>query len=48
MKTETITVKIDVVKTVKALSREAFASIPRPKRIDDKRKRKPRYGWRAE
>lgn len=46
MKTETIVVKLDVVKIVKTTSREAIKSIPRPQRIEDKRKRKPRYGWK--
>jgi hypothetical protein len=44
MKTETITVKFDKVKLVKATSRNTFqGSVPRPKRIGDKRKRQPKY-----
>lgn len=44
MKKQTITVKVDRVALVKATSRNAFAgAVPRAKRINDKRKRDPKY-----
>jgi hypothetical protein len=51
MKTQTITVRFDRVALVKATSRNKFRdSVPRPQRINDKRKRQPKYrpDFRAE
>ena len=43
MKTETVTVHFDVAKLMKAGSRATFASLPRPKRIGDRRRKPERY-----
>lgn len=46
-KTITITGKIDVSKLVKATSRGVFqGNMPRPKRIGDKRSKRPRHGFK--
>jgi hypothetical protein len=37
------TVKLNVVKAVKANSRERFKDMPKAKRVEDKRFKKPRF-----
>lgn len=48
MASETINGKVDTTKLVKEMSRETFRDMPRPRRIDDKRRKAPRYGHKLE
>ncbi len=48
MTKQTMTGKIDVTQVMRENSREAFKTMPRPKRIGDKRHKPNRYGWRRE
>ena len=48
MDKQTITGKIDVATLMRENSREVFKTMPRPKRLNDKRRKPNRYGWRRE